>query len=212
MPLPCVQADNRSHPAGLGELVSGVDVDALEARVEALPTTAAAVVAWFMDIDGVLNVIGKAPRGGWGRYDYAHVMAFDGLAWPICYSTTLVRLLNRLHEKRIVSFRWLTTWEHDAPTKFAPAVGLDLGNWIAGEDLGQSGTWWKLDIMVENLQDATSLVIWTDDDIKHFHHARRVVDFLHPEQALVICPDERKGLTPEDFDLILSAIENAITA
>jgi hypothetical protein len=194
----------------LGQLVIRIDIAALEARVNALPTTTRGGVAWFMDIDGVLNVIGRAPRGGWGRYDHTMVQAFEGLAWPICYSTTLVRLLNTLHQKGVVSFRWLTTWEHDAPTRFAPAIGLDIGQWIAGEDLGTSGTWWKLDIIVENLRDATDLVIWTDDDIKRFHHARRVVDFLHPEQALVICPDETKGLTPEDFDLILTAIEKAV--
>jgi hypothetical protein len=194
----------------LGQLVSGVDLEGLEARVNALPASSRAKAAWFMDVDGVLNVIGRPPRHGWGRYEHVVVQAFDGIAWPICYSTTLIRLLNVLHAKGVVSFRWLTTWEHDAPKKFAPAVGLDIGRWIAGEDLGTGGTWWKLDVIVENLADATELMIWTDDDIKRFHHARRVVDFLHPEQAVVICPDETRGLTPEDFDIILSAIEKAV--
>lgn len=207
--LPGAPAHLVARPAGLDQLVSRVNVDALEARVNALnPSTARAAVAWFLDIDGVLNIIGRPPRGGWGRYEHTTITnAFSTQGWPICYSATLVRLLNQLHQKGIVSFRWLTTWEHEAPTRFAPAVGLNLGAWIAGEDHGNSQTWWKLDVFTESLSDATDLVIWTDDDIKNDRHARRVVDFLHPDQALVICPDERKGISPEDFDLILSTLE-----
>lgn len=195
--------------------MSGINLADLAARVNALPTPARAGVDWFIDIDGVLNVIGRhSPQGGWGHYERTTATnEFSTQAWPICYSPTLMRLLSLLHHKGVVTFRWLTTWEHEAPTQFAPAVGLDLGCWIAGEDLGTSITWWKLDVIVDHLAEGGGgLTIWTDDDIKHSHHALRVVDFLHPEQALVVCPDQAKGLTPENFDLILSAIEKAVAS
>lgn len=185
-------------------------IDDLENRVLALGPFARPRVTWLMDIDGVLNVIGSKPKAGWPQYDHSAVVAFDGLGWPITFAPTLFTLLNELHQSNLVSFRWLTTWEHDAPTRFAPAVGLDLGPWVAGEDDGQSPTWWKLDVFADTLRDADHLVIWTDDDIKDSLHAQQVVDFLHPEQALVISPDEREGLTPQEFDRILTAIERTV--
>lgn len=192
-------------------------VTTLQSRVAALPVLDAdqATAAWFLDIDGVLNVIGAprvplaAPSFGWGHYARTEVAAFEGLAWPVCFAPALIGMLNELHARNIVSFRWLTTWTHDAPKIFAPAIGLDVGRWIASDDFGDEsqGRWWKLDVMVDVLKEAGDLVIWTDDEINEYHHARRIVDFLHPEQALVICPDKRKGLSPEQFDLILSALE-----
>jgi hypothetical protein len=182
-----------------------VDLHRLQARVEALPTKSSADVAWFIDIDGVLNVLGSPDD--WNDYKSLEVIAFAGLDWPIRWSPTLVRLMNMLHAKRQVSFRWLTTWEHDGPKIFAPAVGLDIGQWVAGANDTFTHNWWKLDVIVENLRDSEHLVIWTDDDIKRFRSAQRVVDFLHPDAALVVCPDRNKGLTPEEFNLILGAIE-----
>jgi hypothetical protein len=166
-------------------------------------------VTWFLDIDGVVNIIGPRPRGGWPRYANTVIpQGVNGLAWPVCYAPGLVELLNVLHQRKIVSFRWLTTWEYDGPKIFAPAVGLDLGSWVAAEDIGSSATWWKLDAIVDHLAgDDSGLFIWTDDDIKHFMQARQIVDMLDPQRALVICPDERKGLTPENFTAILTAIE-----
>lgn len=186
-----------------------MNLDDLEARVNALPTTATAVVDWFVDIDGVLNVLGD-PKGGWDAYARANIAGIFDIPWPLCWSPRLVRMMNVLAAKKAVNFRWLTTWEHDAPARFAPAVGLEVGAWVAGEDLGDSPVWWKLDVIVEHLRDATDLMIWTDDDIADFLHARRVVDFLHPDQAVVICPDRSKGLTPSDFALILGAIEKRL--
>jgi hypothetical protein len=189
------------------ELVAG-----FRRRIEAIPvpTGATAPVTWFLDIDGVVNVIGPPPKGGWPKYERTGVSAFDGLMWPIVYSADMIALLNRLSARGVVSFRWLTTWEHDAPKRFAPAVGLRVGEWVAAEDTGNSNTWWKLEAIVEHRVDSTQLFIWTDDDIKHFHVARQIVDHVHPPEALILCPDERKGITPEDFDTILTAIEEAL--
>jgi hypothetical protein len=42
-----------------------------------------------------------------------------------------MRLLTQLRHRRLVEFRWLTTWEEDAPGVFAPLVGLDVGGRVA---------------------------------------------------------------------------------
>lgn len=190
-------------------------VTALENRVAALPVLEPnrGPAAWFLDFDGVLNIFARITSGEWGEYAFTEVCAFEGLGWPICYAPRLIGLLNQLHAKNIVSFRWLTTWTHDAPTKFAPAIGLDVGRWIGGDHVTDEdgASWWKLDVIVEALDDHADLVIWTDDQIRDFRSARRIVDFLHPDQALVICPDKRKGLSPEQFDLILSALERRLS-
>lgn len=187
------------------------DVDGLRRRIEALPSVGAPVT-WFLDIDGVVNVIGNRPSTGWPRYANTVIpQGINGLAWPICYSPALIDLLNLLHQRKIVSFRWLTTWEYDAPRIFAPAVGLDVGEWVAAEDHGTSMGWWKLDAIVDHLSESDGeLFIWTDDDIRDDRVVSRrdqaVVD-MFPSNALVLCPNERKGLTPEHFETIVLAIE-----
>lgn len=177
-------------------------------RVENLPIQDEPVVTWFMDIDGVLNIIGRRPKTGWKVYAKASVYASDGLAWPVCYAPALIQLLNELHRKRIVDFRWLTTWEHDAAVRFAPAVGLKIGDQVAGVDRGQS-QWWKWDVVSSYLPHPR-LVIWTDDDIQHFASARTAIHWIQPDEGIVICPEETKGLTPHHFNDILLGIEGTL--
>lgn len=186
------------------------DVDAMKRRIRALPAMGMPIT-WFLDVDGVINIIGNRPRGGWPRYANTIIpQGVNGLAWPICYAPALVELLNLLAQRRVVSFRWLTTWEHDAPRVFAPAVGLTLGRWVAAEDTGTSRGWWKLDAIIDHIGEDSDFFIWTDD---HMHDSRvvklaerHVIDML-PERAMAICPDSRRGLRPEEFDVILTAIE-----
>ena len=154
-----------------------------------------------------MNIIGRRPRGGWPRYANTHVQAFEGLGWPICWAPALVDLMNLMHELKVISFRWLTTWEHDGPRDFAPAIGLSIGDWVAAEDRGTSQTWWKLDAIVDHLGESDELFIWTDDDIGEYLQARQVVDMLSPERAVVVHVDGKRGLSPQDFNVILTAIE-----
>jgi hypothetical protein len=186
------------------------DVEALKRRIIALPSQYLPV-PWFLDIDGVINVIGNRPRDGWPRYANTMIaQGVNGLAWPVCYAPGLVELLNLLAQRQVVSFRWLTTWEHDGPKRFAPAVGLTLGRWVAAENLGTSPGWWKLDAIVEHVNDSDELFIWTDDDLNDSrvvgYGERHVIDML-PARVVTISPDPRRGLTPEQFEMILMAIE-----
>lgn len=186
------------------------DVEAFRRRIVALPGVGIPVT-WFLDIDGVINIIGTRPRGGWPRYANTYIpQGVDGLAWPVCYAPALIDLLNLLAQRRIVSFRWLTTWEHDAPKVFAPAVGLTIGRWVAAEDDGSRPGWWKLNAIIDHVGEDSDMFIWTDDDMRDPRVVklaeRQVIDML-PHRAMTICPDARRGLTPEQFDVILTAIE-----
>ncbi len=173
-------------------------------------TAPAEAVPWFMDIDGVLNVIGKPPTGGWGHYERTAVMTSSGYAFTVCWAPVLVRILNELSERGFISVRWLTTWEHDAHTHFAPALGLKLGQWVAGEDQGFERSWWKLRVIREHIaetQEDPGLFIWSDDEITDDLQARQETDFLPPERALIIACDPVRGLTPTHLHAVLDAIE-----
>lgn len=185
----------------MSDLVAG-----FERRIRALDTGSRTPLTWFLDIDGVVNVIGGTPHPEWPRYDNTHVV-FDSLAMPICWAPDLVNLMNLMHKLQVISFRWLTTWEHEGPRAFAPAVGLNIGTWVAADSLNRGMTWWKLDAIVDHLAESDQMFIWTDDHISRHHHARQVIDMLTPGRAFTLCPDGREGITPQDFNLILTAIE-----
>lgn len=204
--LPRLPQDTVAHDPGLDQPVSQLDITVVD-QVMALPPLEKPAATWLLDIDGVVNVIGRPPREGWGRYDHTVVPAFDGLRWAVCYSPTFVSVLNALHEKGIVSFRWLTTWEYDAPRCFAPAVGLNIGAWVAAEDDGDTRRWWKLKAFEQTLSEVDHLVVWTDDDMYYYTESLQVVDFLDPNVAVTICPDSRRGLLPKEFTRILEALQ-----
>lgn len=182
--------------------------DDLQRRVEALPAVSKPVAVWLMDIDGVLNLMARPPRHGWPLYRHVVVVRdSQGIAWEICYAPLLMSLLTQLHAKNIVSFRWLTTWEYDGPLNFAPAVSLNIGQWVAAVDRGEL-TWWKLDAFVATLGSPEELpIIWTDDEIATESEAQRILDMVHGDDALAFAPNERVGITPENFELILDYIE-----
>jgi hypothetical protein len=180
----------------------------LQRRVDALPAVSKPVAVWLMDIDGVLNLTARPPRHGWPAYRHVVVVRDShGIAWEICYAPLLMSLLTQLHTKNIVSFRWLTTWEYDGPLNFAPAVSLNIGQWVAAVDRGEL-TWWKLDAFVQTLGSPEELpIIWTDDEIAKEAEAQRILDMVHGDDALAFAPNERVGITPENFELIVDYIE-----
>ncbi len=201
-------------PSAERAVVTTVDVYTLEKRVVALPQQETPAAIWLLDLDGVINVIAKKPRDGWGDYAYTAARAdTGGIAFKICYSPTFVRLLNLLHAKNVVSFGYLTTWEDAGHRQFAPAVGLDVGRWVAGFDYAAGTSWWKL-LAAKKLAGSTDatgeLLIWTDDDIKHQVEPEEMPELLPRDRSIVICPDETKGLTPEEFESILRAIEDRL--
>lgn len=190
--------------------MSTVNVDDLKRRIRALSVTDVPVLPWFLDVDGVLNVIGPRPAGAndWPRYLRGPVGNGEGLVWPFVWSPDLVECINLLSAGGHVSIRWLTTWEYDAPRYVAPALGLRVGAWVAAsDDMPYLRTWWKLRAIRDHLHDEPGPFIWTDDEIFDNHEARQVVDMELAERALVLQPSAKKGLTPGMISLIIDFIE-----
>lgn len=178
-------------------------------RIEGMSVTHVPVT-WFLDVDGVLNVIGKRPAGpaDWLRFERGPVMNSDGRAWPFTWSPDLMACINLLVERKIVVVRWLTTWEWDAPRYVAPALGLDVGQWVGGaDDDPWASTWWKLRAVETFMDDELGPFIWTDDDINGDLKARQFVDFLPIERGLAIAPESSRGLTPAHMEQIITLLE-----
>lgn len=185
-------------------------VNDLKRRIASLSVTDVPVLPWFLDVDGVLNVIGPRPAGShdWPHYERAPVMNGDGLMFPFVWSPDLVDCMNLLAAGGHVSVRWLTTWEYDAPKYVAPALGLRVGAWVAEtDDIPFLLTWWKERAIRNHMLDDPGPFIWTEDEIQHHHSARQLVDMELPGRALVIQTSPRKGLTPGSLHDILDFIE-----
>jgi hypothetical protein len=168
-------------------------------------------VPWFMDLDGVLNVIGSVPSDDWGSYEQIEVLGDQDTAVPVIYASMLVRCLNEMVNRRLVEVTWLTTWERRAPLRFAPAVGLQLGDQVVEDPTGISAFWWKFAAVLKRQvvpgDPGWSPFVWTDDQITSDDQARDLLQ-LPSEHAVVISPDETRGLTPNHLAAVLDAIDH----
>lgn len=180
--------------------------DELKARINRLSVTDVPV-PWFLDVDGVLNVIGPRPCAfdDWLHFERGPVGNGEGLVWPFVWAPDLMDCINLLVERKLISIRWLTTWEYDAPKYVAPALGLKVGGWVAEtDDIPFLVGWWKLRGIKNHMNDDPGPFIWTDDEIYQHFDARQFVDFLPPEQGLVLMPSDLRGLTPAHLDTIIT--------
>lgn len=170
-----------------------------EEQVRAHSKTMSSPPAWLLDVDGVINAVThESPLGSWD--DYRQVIV-DGLS--VCYSPSVVAFINEVHTAGLAQVFWLTTWEEDAQTQLAPALGLENFP-LAGKDpyageLTFGQTWWKFEIAKELYeQDPDRAVLWTDDDL--------VVEPLASSWARIVglgvAPRSHLGLTPQDLRTI----------
>lgn len=184
----------------------------LLARITTIPVPATPI-PWFLDVDGVLNACvgwkGKNPDA-WPEYELVSADSAPGQSFPIRFAPGLVACLNLLVGGGWVEVRWLTTWESAAATHLAPAIGLDVGDRLAGEqcpvNFDAAGyVWWKAPLLTDQIEAGDfPLAIWTDDDLEMYPEVEVFLDD-HPE-ILAICPQTDVGLTPRDIELILDRI------
>lgn len=176
----------------------------LERRIAARPAAAAPHAVWLLDVDGVLNALGGRP--GWPGRARAELRTFGGGVTELHYAPALMRVLTLLHHRRLVEFRWLTTWEEDAPGVFAPLVGLDVGARIAGR-ADDDEPWWKLRAFRSTCAGDAPFVVWTEDELPdHPEVAEAVTDAERAGRALVLAPSPATGLTPGDIETVLDAL------
>lgn len=166
----------------------------------------------YLDVDGVLNAVQREfPSDSWQNWDRVGVNGYS-----IAYSPDMVAALNEIAEMDDVEFVWLTTWQANAKTMIAPAIGLKGEDWdvALNPDMDAHGFavhryfggWWKMTTLDEHLHyNPVDKVVWIDDDISNSMDAD---DWFHDfdEETLAISPYTETGLTPSNICDIIDFI------
>lgn len=161
--------------------------------------TAASPAVWLLDVDGVVN----ARRPGWGQAP-RHGHASAGCAqYRICWAPGLAEALVRHARDPRVSIVWCTTWCPWAD-QIERLLGLPaLGRAWADDLNGYAASAAKLKAARDVLALGRRLV-WTDDLEVPTPQSDRVLwdELVGGGNALLIRPDPRRGLCPDDLALL----------
>lgn len=147
-------------------------------------------VPLLLDVDGVLNCVGRRPTNEcWN--DWTTAMVWDE-QWPICHSQQMADALTSLD----VDIHWLTTWEDMANVHIGPLFGWkELPVLKTGYAVAAAGRiyvpnvpyeefrfdnptgWWKFEMAQrfyhdEVLAKGEHKMVWIDDDLATEYPAR----------------------------------------
>lgn len=163
----------------------------------------------YLDVDGVLNAVQKRypseASTGWKLWETKPVNG-----WPILWAPELIDELNTLAAHSDVTFKWLTTWTHDAAKTLSPAIGINGQEWevLDGEQHGWRGAdWWKLQAIQKDVLSTTpDQFIWIDDDIS----AERVaIEWVNGrDNGYAISPFTVEALTRDHLNEIKVLVAN----
>ncbi len=162
-------------------------------------------VTLFLDVDGVLN---SFPVTGlrFLRERRRRVRAWH---YELHFRPRIIRLLERLAERRQVDIVWLSTWSQRCRSELEPKFGFrnrypiipmpdDSYNRFANDP----HTWWKAIAVEEWLaENSDARAIWIDDDLA----APVTRDYFSTKYAgrlLLIAPEFSRGLGEEHFEAI----------
>ena len=169
----------------------------------------------FLDIDGATAV---APSPGqphlkksWDRWAYTEI-----LSAPLIYSPDLVDALNTLNdtiEVRILSSWLLPEPRHKRPIDLLlPAFGLDSFTLakpapgsenpdVPSEVMPKDKRWWKLNNVMDSIDNEKRPVIWVDDDLSRKYSSKFISSYAEDSGVpiLLVKPFETKGITPSDI-------------
>lgn len=136
---------------------------------------------WLLDVDGVIN----AQRAGWGR-EPVHIRVNADYPYTLKYEPKLIKEISLLSKE--IDIRWCSTW---VPwyQNLNRAFGLDLRPAFTRDRMSYV---WEQKVQAARETSPHGL-IWTDDEIKYGSF-----DF----DGLLISPDPRFGLRPEDIEQI----------
>jgi len=162
---------------------------------------------WLMDVDGVLNAIGKHRTNDWPEWTDVRVkLGSSGGSFPITYAPGLIRALNAMIERNIVDLMWLTTWEKHAARWLSPAIGLNAADARVLPDRWKKmyghriDDWWKARQAKATFHKLGAPMVWTDDDLAMYDYP------IKDSGMLAISPIEDAGLTPAHLHSILDHI------
>jgi hypothetical protein len=154
----------------------------------------------FLDVDGPLNPYEAEPTHPEGYR--THRMRPEG--WDDPGLRPLTVYLNPSHGPKIMALPgeavWATTWEDDANTWIAPAIGLPelpVVHWPADPRFDRE-LFWKTEPLVAWAAGRT--FVWIDDQITDAD--LEFVDAEHPGEALLYWVDPAVGLVDRDFEAI----------
>jgi hypothetical protein len=164
---------------------------------------------WFVDVDGVINVlVDENKRLHLSSYADWETTVVNG--YPIVFSPTLVKSINDLSETIDIVF--FTTWAEKAVTDLAPALGLNIDNFLRSdgsnssfEHQGNDATkrWWKLNGILDHINNDHRPFIWTDDDLSNeVQRAIRGRAAFEGVDSLLITPNSKVGLTKQHMETI----------
>jgi hypothetical protein len=172
------------------------------------------IPTWFLDIDGVINVpppfshdTGNNPKKRYATHPFwtkTKIAEYD-----IMYAKRVIDFINRVHHSGLIHIEWLTTWNQQAVTEFAPEVGLatfPVAGSKGSEFIYPVEKWWKY-MAVEAVAEERNF-IWTDDDLrKGFAAPLEKRNSEAGFESLVIAPHQSRGLE----NMHLKAIEEFAT-
>lgn len=176
---------------------------------------------WLLDVDGVINVAARVPGVPvWPAEAWIRTQARAGRrSYPILAAQPVLAFIRDVATSGAADVRWHTTWQHDAVTHLAPALGLPAlpvenapefasangASGYAGTFTGH--TWWKLPAARRRVA-AGQVLLWTDDDLALDSVQRAIgVEPLPADTTLLIAPQTHVGLTPDHLAAIASFLE-----
>lgn len=154
---------------------------------------------WLLDVDGVLN----ANNPGWSaaprrRSVWSNTLSRD---FTIRWAPALIARIRQIDRAGQVEIRWCTTWCGDT-TDLETALSLPAFTpaWTDYRN-GRAGSEAKLAAARAVLAEGRPLV-WTDDHEVPYEDSALYAELTAAGRALLIRPDERRGLQPEHIAAI----------
>ena len=146
----------------------------------------------FLDVDGVLNAMRQSPWAGATR---TRVTPEDS---AFSYQINTSKMLGHRLLELEVDIHWLTTWREEANSLIAPLAGLpkDLPvvdwEWNPSDNGSIDGK--QRAVAKWRQENPYHPYIWIDDE----HDMK----YDLTDDRLIVGPNARYGLVPEDIDLI----------
>lgn len=179
----------------------------------------------LLDVDGVLNALGRPLTDDWSDWRTGTATA-AGRDYVIAWSPSVVARLLDWHAGGRVELQWLTTWGHDANRSLrhllempelvvagtydealtAAAGAPDPGTGAlaavtpaARDEL--TGRWWKFDVVRRVIAaEPGRRLVWLDDDLAGERDVRARV--REATDCLPLAPLPRSGLRRDDLDVV----------
>ena len=154
----------------------------------------------FLDVDGVIAPSGGEPSYG-GPVRWANL-----LPGRKHFPAAVLDRVVELDVRGVVRVEWLTSWEGDAATNLAPALGLPVwpvhtrGGAPKWWECPVDTDWWKQRVVFGALEKGAR-VVWCDDDIV-FRADLGLLGRLYGDRLLAVSADSGTGLTWDDLDRI----------